>query len=174
MYCPLIKVDKINKVNFPMTPGIRQAKKAGIKFEIKEYAHDSSAESYGNEAAEALGLSPAQVFKTLMAQSNDGKLVVAVVPVSGSLDLKALAKAFGCKKMEMADPTLAEKSSGYVVGGISPLGQKKRLPTFVDSSAQGLPCIYVSAGKRGLEIALAPNDLLSLTQGKWAAIGRES
>lgn len=155
-----------------MTPGIRQAKSAGIQYEIKEYAHDAGAESYGGEAAAALGLSEDVVFKTLMARSNDGKLAVAVVPVSGILDLKALAKVFGCKKMEMADPALAEKTSGYVVGGISPLGQKKRLPTFIDSSAQSLDLIHVSAGKRGLEIALKPEDLLSLTQGKWAQIGK--
>lgn len=155
-----------------MTPGIRQAKKAGIQFEIKEYAHDAGAESYGGEAATALGLSEDLVFKTLMAKSNDGKLVIAVVPVSGILDLKALAKAFGCKKMEMADPALAEKTSGYVVGGISPLGQKKRLPTFIDASAQSLEIMHVSAGKRGLEIALSPDDLLSLTNGRWADIGK--
>lgn len=157
-----------------MTPGIRQAKKAGIRFEVKEYAHDANAESYGEEAAAALGLSTAQVFKTLMAKSNDGKLVIAVVPVSGILDLKALAKAFGCKKMEMAAPAVAEKTSGYVVGGISPLGQKKRLPTFIDASAQALEQIHVSAGKRGLEIALKPDDLLALTQGQWAPIGKAS
>lgn len=155
-----------------MTPGIRQAKKAGIQFDVKEYQHDSNAESYGGEAAQALGLSEQLVFKTLMAQSNEGQLVVAVVPVSGSLDLKALAKAAGCKKMTMADPALAEKTSGYVVGGISPLGQKKRLPTFIDSSAQQLERIHVSAGKRGLEIALRPEDLRTLTNGKWAPVGK--
>lgn len=156
-----------------MTPGIRQARKAGIPYAIKEYQHDAASEAYGTEAAQMLGLDPTQVFKTLMAISNEGQLVVAIVPVSGTLDLKALAKAAGCKKMAMADPTLAEKTSGYVRGGISPLGQKKRLPTFIDSSAQALPHIHVSAGKRGLEIALAPADLQSLTQAKWARIGRE-
>lgn len=157
-----------------MTPGIRQAKKAGIDYQIKEYAHDATAESYGGEAAAALGLSEDQVFKTLMAKSNDGKLAIAVVPVSGILDLKALAKAFGCKKMEMADPALAEKTSGYVVGGISPLGQKKRLPTFIDASAQVWAQIYVSAGRRGLEIALDPEDLRALTQARWAHIGKRA
>jgi Cys-tRNA(Pro)/Cys-tRNA(Cys) deacylase len=92
--------------------------------------------------------------------------------VAGTLDLKALAKASGCKKMEMADPIKAEKATGYVVGGISPLGQKKQLPTFIDSSAQDLTVIHVSAGKRGLEISLKPEDLLKLTRGKWASIGR--
>lgn len=156
-----------------MTPGIRQAEKAGISFEIKEYSHDASSASYGEEAAQALGLNSEEVFKTLLAQSNDGKLVVAVVPVSGTLDLKALAKAAGCKKMEMADPVKAEKTTGYVVGGISPLGQKKALPTFIDASAQSLDKIHVSAGKRGLEICLSPDDLLSLTRGRWASIGRQ-
>lgn len=155
-----------------MTPGIRQAEKAGIPFEIKEYQHDPNSASYGEEAANALGVPQTEVFKTLLAQSNDGKLVVAVVPVAGTLDLKALAKASGCKKMEMADPVKAEKTTGYVVGGISPLGQKKRLPTFIDSSAQDLETMHVSAGKRGLEISLQPEDLLKLTQGKWAPIGR--
>ncbi len=155
-----------------MTPGIRQAKKAGIPFEIKEYQHDSNSQSYGEEAASALGVAQSEVFKTLLAQSNDGKLVVAIVPVAGTLDLKALAKASGCKKMEMANPIKAEKTTGYVVGGISPLGQKKQLPTFIDSSAQDLTVIHVSAGKRGLEISLKPEDLLKLTRGKWASIGR--
>jgi len=155
-----------------MTPGIRQAKKAGIPFEIKEYQHDPNSQSYGEEAASALGVAQSEVFKTLLAQSNDGKLVVAIVPVAGSLDLKALAKASGCKKMEMADPIKAEKATGYVVGGISPLGQKKQLPTFIDRSAQDLTVIHVSAGKRGLEISLKPEDLLKLTRGKWASIGR--
>lgn len=155
-----------------MTPGIRQAEKAGIGFEIKEYNHEADNASYGEEAASALGLSTQEVFKTLLAQSPDGKLVVAVVPVSGSLDLKALAKAAGYKKMEMADPGKAEKTTGYVVGGISPLGQKKALPTFIDQSAQSLEKMHVSAGKRGLEICLKPEDLLRLTRGKWAAIGR--
>lgn len=157
-----------------MTPAIRLAKKMAIRFEVKEYQHDPNSGAYGEEAAKALGLSVTEVFKTLLAQSNEGKLVVAVVPVSGTLDLKALAKAAGCKKMEMANPALAEKTTGYVVGGISPLGQKKRLPTFIDQSAQALAQIYVSAGKRGLEIALAPQDLLNLTQGQWADIGRIS
>lgn len=155
-----------------MTPGIRQAKKAGIPFEIKEYQHDPNSQSYGEEAASALGVAQSEVFKTLLAQSNDGKLVVAIVPVAGTLDLKALSKASGCKKMEMADPIKAEKTTGYVVGGISPLGQKKQLPTFIDSSAQDLTVIHVSAGKRGLEISLKPEDLLKLTRGKWASIGR--
>lgn len=155
-----------------MTPGIRQAEKAGIPFKIKEYQHDPNSTSYGEEAANALGVPQTEVFKTLLAQSNDGKLVVAVVPVAGTLDLKALAKACGCKKMEMADPVKAEKTTGYVVGGISPLGQKKRLPTFIDNSAQALKTMHVSAGKRGLEISLQPEDLLQLTQGKWAPIGR--
>jgi Cys-tRNA(Pro)/Cys-tRNA(Cys) deacylase len=155
-----------------MTPAINAAKKAGIKFRIHEYEHDPAAESYGLEAAEKLGVSPDRVFKTLVAELDGGKLAVGIVPVATSLNLKSLASALGAKRAEMADMAAAERSSGYVAGGISPLGQKKRLPTILEASAAAHDTIYVSAGKRGLEIELAPDDLLKLTGGKLAAIAR--
>lgn len=148
------------------------AKRAGIAFRLLEYAHDPGAASYGLEAAEALGLDPASVFKTLLAERDGGALVVALVPVACSLDLKALAAAIGAKRVAMADPAAAERATGYVVGGISPLGQKKRLPMVADESVLGLDTVHVSAGRRGLEIALAPADLLRLCGATTAAIAR--
>lgn len=139
---------------------------------MHSYEHDPKAASYGLEAAEKLGLEPAQVFKTLLAASEKGELLVAVVPVVGSLDLKGLAHAAGVKKAEMADPAAAQRSTGYLLGGISPLGQKKRLRTFIDNSAHGFASIYVSAGRRGLEVELAPTILAEHTQAKFADIGR--
>ncbi|MNV83164.1 Cys-tRNA(Pro)/Cys-tRNA(Cys) deacylase YbaK [compost metagenome] len=119
-----------------------------------------------------LGLDPAQVFKTLLASTEKHELLVAIVPVSGTLDLKALAEAATCKKCEMAEVEQAQRATGYLVGGISPLGQKKRHRTFLDASAQALPAVHVSAGRRGLEVALAPADLLQLTGGAYAPIGK--
>lgn len=139
---------------------------------MHSYEHDPKAASYGLEAAEKLALEPARVFKTLLAASEKGELLVAVVPVVGSLDLKGLAHAAGVKKVEMADPAAARRSTGYLLGGISPLGQKKRLRTFIDNSAQGFATIYVSAGRRGLEVELAPAVLAEHTQAKFADIGR--
>ena len=155
-----------------MTPAINAAKKAGVAFELLEYEHDPAAHSYGEEAARVLGLDPAIVFKTLLVSLNGHKspLAVAVIPVSHMLSLKAIAKALGAKKADMADPHLAERTTGYVVGGISPLGQKKALPTVIDSSAQALPRMHVSAGRRGLEIVLAPQDLARLTRASFAGI----
>jgi Cys-tRNA(Pro)/Cys-tRNA(Cys) deacylase len=157
-----------------MTPAINSAKRARIRFVVHEYTHDSQAASYGLEAAEALGVAPGRVFKTLLValQGCSGSLGVGVVPVASRLDLKAIAQALGAKKAEMADPREAERVTGYVVGGISPLGQKKRLATVMDESATGYETVYVSAGRRGLEIELAPRDLLSLCEGKLAAIAR--
>lgn len=156
-----------------MTPAIDLLKKAKAEHHVNSYQHDPKAASYGLEAAEKLGLDPARVFKTLLAASEKGELLVAVVPVVGSLDLKALAQAAGVKKVDMADPNAAQRSTGYLVGGISPLGQKKRLRTFIDVSAQQYPTLYVSAGRRGLEVELSA-DLLALhTQGHFAHIGRE-
>jgi Cys-tRNA(Pro)/Cys-tRNA(Cys) deacylase len=153
------------------TPATDVARRAGVTFTVHEYAHDPVASSYGLEAAEALGIDPARVFKTLLA--TDGKqLVVAVVPVTGQLDLKALAAAHGVKSMTMADPSVAERATGYVVGGISPLGQRKRHRTYVDATATDAPTMHVSAGRRGLEIELAAADLVALTDGALAAIGR--
>ena len=156
-----------------MTPAIAAAKKARITFSIHEYTHDPAAESYGLEAAEKLGLDPARVFKTLVAAVGERDLAVAVVPVSRQLDLKLLARALGVKKAEMAAVKAVERATGYVVGGVSPLGQKKRLATVIDASAQAHQTLFVSAGRRGLEIELAPADLAALTGARFAAIAKE-
>ncbi|WP_438488496.1 Cys-tRNA(Pro) deacylase [Streptomyces sp. S186] len=153
------------------TPATVALTAAGVPFTVHAYDHDPAAASYGEEAAEALGVSPDQVFKTLLADV-DGALTVAVVPVSGSLDLKALAAAVGGKRAAMADPAAAERSTGYVRGGISPLGQRKRLRTVVDASAEGRPTVCVSAGRRGLEVELSPGDLVALTDARVAPIAR--
>ncbi|MFI0709297.1 Cys-tRNA(Pro) deacylase [Streptomyces inhibens] len=153
------------------TPATVALTEAGVPFATHSYEHDPAAPSYGEEAAEALGVAPDQVFKTLLAEV-DGTLTVAVVPVSGSLDLKALAAAVGGKRAVMADPAAAERSTGYVLGGISPLGQRKRLRTVVDASAEGRPTVCVSAGRRGLEVELAPEDLVALTDARVAPIAR--
>lgn len=143
-----------------------------MPFTVHAYEHDpASGLSYGDEAAAALGTSPERVFKTLVAEV-DGTLTVAVVPVAGSLDLKALAAAAGGKRAAMADPAAAERSTGYVLGGISPLGQRKALPTVLDSSALAFATVFVSAGKRGLEVELAPADLRTLTSATAAPIAR--
>jgi Cys-tRNA(Pro)/Cys-tRNA(Cys) deacylase len=144
------------------TAAIRALEQAGVVFVLHPYEHDPRATSYGLEAAQALGVPAARVFKTLMAEA-DGRLVVAVVPVSGNLDLKALARALGARKAAMADPTAAERATGYVVGGISPLGQKRRHPTVLDASALEHPTVLVSAGRRGLDLEVAPADLVTLT-----------
>jgi Cys-tRNA(Pro)/Cys-tRNA(Cys) deacylase len=155
-----------------MTPAINLLKKRGIAHRVLSYHHDPATGSYGGEAVQQLGLDPAQVFKTLLASTEKHELLVAIVPVSGMLDLKALAEAAGCRKCEMADIDAAQRATGYLVGGISPLGQKKKHRTFIDASAQTLPTLHVSAGRRGLEVALAPSDLLALTEGHYAPIGR--
>src|SRR5690349_12278916 len=135
---------------------------AGIDFTLHPYEHDPRAHSFGLEAAEALGLDPARVFKTLLA-SVDGSLVVGVVPVSGQLDLKALARAVGGAKAAMADVAAAERSTGYVAGGISPVGQRRPHRTVVDESALAFPTVFVSAGRRGLDLEIAPGDLVAVT-----------
>ena len=153
------------------TPATVALAAAGVPYVLHPYEHDPSAASYGLEAAQVLGLDPRQVFKTLLA-SVDGVLTVAVVPVAGQLDLKALAAAVGGKRAQMADPAAAERTTGYKVGGISPLGQKKPLPTVVDLSALDYSAIYVSAGRRGLEVELAPEELVRLTSARTAPISR--
>ncbi|HUJ92960.1 MAG TPA: Cys-tRNA(Pro) deacylase [Gaiellaceae bacterium] len=142
------------------TPAIATAERAGIRFELHAYEHDPAAESYGLEAAEKLGADPARVFKTLVAEI-DGALAVACVPVEAQLDLKALGK-----RAQLADKTQAERATGYVSGGISPLGQRRRLPTHVDESALEHETILVSAGRRGLQIELDPRDLVRLTEAR--------
>ena len=144
---------------------------AGIAFTLHEYTHDPRAESFGLEAAGALGLDPTRVFKTLMA-SVDGKLAVAVVPVSGQLNLKALARTLGGGRAQMADKGAAERATGYVVGGISPVGQKRQHPSVVDDSALRHPTIFVSAGRRGLDLEIAPADLVRIIGARTAPIGR--
>ena len=145
-----------------MTPAINAAKQARVPHRVHGYDHDRVAESYGEEAAEKLGLPFERVFKTLVVVVDGKQLAVAVVPVSGKLDMKHCAAALGGKKCEMAPQKDAERATGYVLGGISPLGQKKRLPTVIDASAQALATLFVSAGRRGLEIELAPEDLRRL------------
>ncbi|GCB50189.1 Cys-tRNA(Pro) deacylase [Streptomyces sp. NL15-2K] len=153
------------------TPATVALTAAGMSYTVHSYDHDPSHPSYGEEAAEAMGVSPERVFKTLVADV-DGALTVAIVPVAGQLDLKALAAAAGGKRAAMADPALAERTTGYVRGGISPLGQRKKLPTVLDASASAHPTICVSAGRRGLEVELAPEDLTKLTEAVVAPIGR--
>ncbi|MEI5009772.1 Cys-tRNA(Pro) deacylase [Streptomyces sp. PmtA] len=153
------------------TPATVALTAAGTTFTVHAYEHDPASPSYGEEAAQALGMAPERVFKTLVADV-DGELTVAVVPVAGQLDLKALATAVGGKRASMADPAAAERTTGYVRGGISPLGQRKRLRTVLDSSASAYPTICVSAGRRGLEVELSPTDLASLTHAVLAPIGR--
>ena len=143
----------------------------GIPFEVRGYAHDPAVTDFGREAAEALGLSAERVFKTLLAEA-DGRLVVGIVPVSGMLDLKALAAAVGARRAAMADPALAERRTGYVVGGISPVGQRTKLRTVLDDSALGFDTVLVSGGRRGLDIELAPADLVRATDALTAAIAR--
>ncbi|WP_129309649.1 Cys-tRNA(Pro) deacylase [Streptomyces sp. L2] len=155
------------------TPATVALTAAGADFTVHSYDHDPAHPSYGEEAAEAMGVSPDRVFKTLVADV-DGSLTVAVVPVSGSLDLKALAAAVGGKRATMADPALAERTTGYVRGGISPLGQRKKLPTVLDDSARSHETIRVSAGRRGMEVELAPATLAALTGATMAPVGRTS
>jgi len=157
------------------TPATVALVRAGIRFTAHQYPHDTGhsggAAGYGLEAADKLGLDPDQVFKTLLADA-DGALVVAIVPVSGQLDLKALAAAVGAKKAVMADPTLAERKTGYVVGGISPVGQKSRLRTVLDETAELFDSVFVSGGRRGFDLELSPADLIAVTDAVVAPIGR--
>lgn len=155
-----------------MTPAINLAKKKKISFEIHQYVHDPKAASYGEEAADKLGLNMDQVFKTLVVSTETNTLCVCIVPVAGMLDLKNVAKALKAKKTSMADAKKVENSTGYVLGGVSPLGQKKQLATLIDQSAENFDTIFVSAGKRGLEIELSPKDLKELTRANYSAIAK--
>ena len=153
----------------PVTPATKALDALGLPYTPHPYAHDPGIEGYGVEAARELGVAPQRVFKTLIAEA-DGRLVVAVVPVSSMLDLKALAAAAGAKKAVMAAPVLAERRTGYVVGGISPLGQRTPSPLVLDTSAAGFPTVYVSGGRRGFDLELTAADLLAATGGTTAAI----
>jgi Cys-tRNA(Pro)/Cys-tRNA(Cys) deacylase len=151
------------------TPATTMLDRAKISYRTHSYSHDSRADSYGAEAAAQLGLDPRQIFKTLIA-SVDSRLVCAVVPVAARLDLKALAAAAGGRKAELAEPAKAQRATGYVLGGISPLGHRSRIPVVIDSSATGFDRVYVSAGKRGLQLELAPADLIRAAAASTAAI----
>ncbi|WP_394552342.1 Cys-tRNA(Pro) deacylase [Agromyces sp. MMS24-JH15] len=153
------------------TPATLALQRAGIAFRALAYEHDPRAAAYGLEAARKLGVEPERVFKTLLA-TVDGALAVGIVPVALQLDLKALAAAVGGRRAEMADPAVAERRTGYVVGGISPIGQKTSLPTVLDDSAILCESILVSGGRRGLDLELAPDDLLAVTGGRYAPIAR--
>jgi len=159
-----------------MTPAVNALKQARVVFRLHEYRHDPATTAFGEEVVAALGVSPAVVFKTLVVALNGDprQLAVAILPVAAQLDLKLMARAAGVKRCELADPQLAERTTGYVVGGISPLGQRKRLRTYLDQSASALPALYVSAGKRGLQLELAPADLVRLTQATAAPIAERA
>lgn len=153
-----------------MTPATKQLAAAGVEYTAMEYDHDPQAASYGMEAAELLGLDPATVFKTLVARLTSNELVVAIVPVDQMLDLKALARAAGEKRADMAATADAERSSGYVAGGISPFGQRKPLRTFVDETIVVCETMYVSGGRRGFDIGVAPDDLVRILDAVIAPI----
>jgi Cys-tRNA(Pro)/Cys-tRNA(Cys) deacylase len=153
------------------TPATVALTRAGVAFTVHEYHHDPRAESFGLEAAEALGVELGRVFKTLMAEV-DGVLTVGVVPVSGQLNLKSLARAVGGSKAAMAQVAAAERATGYVAGGISPIGQKRPHPTVLDRSASAHATIFVSAGRRGLDLEISPDDLVRMTRATVAPIGR--
>lgn len=148
-----------------MTPAVQLLKRERVSHRIHEYAHAAGCAAYGREAAEKLGLDECRVFKTLVVSLDESQLAVAVVPVASMLHLKHLARAAGARKVAMADKSKVERVTGYVLGGVSPLAQKKPLKTFIDASARDFPTIYVSGGRRGLQVELAPEDLARLTEG---------
>lgn len=153
-----------------MTPAVKQLKKSQIPYKLHQYQHDASAKSYGLEAVEKLQVSAETVFKTLVVDVDNSYLAVAIIPVLSQLSLKKLAKVLNAKKIKMADPNKVQSSSGYVLGGVSPLGQKKSLITVVNSTAEALNSLYVSGGKRGLEIELSPKDLILTLQASYEDI----
>lgn len=156
-----------------MTPAVKHIKKTKFAFTIHEYTHETHCESYGTEAANKLGIIEERVFKTLIINTADQQLAVAIIPVSKKLNMKLAAKALNSKKAVMAEASLVERSTGYVLGGVSPLGQKKRLTTIIDESAQQYSTIFVSAGKRGLELELAADDLKQLCNGKFLPLSQK-
>ena len=153
-----------------MTPATKTLDKAKITYKLHKYQHDANASAYGLEAAEKLNLPTEQVFKTLVAELDSGALVVAIIPVDKKLSMKQLAKAAKVKKAVMATPDKVQRSTGYVLGGVSPIGQKKRLTTFIHASAETLERLYVSGGRRGLDIQLTPQDLQTVTQGRFTQL----
>jgi len=155
-----------------MTPAINVLKKEKVDYKLYEYIHNSQTQSYGLEAVNKMGAEESRVFKTLVVKVDNNLLVVAVIPVSSMLSMKLVAKSIGAKKASMADSLEVERSTGYILGGVSPLGQKKRVKTIIDSSAESFSTIYVSAGRRGLEIELNPNDLKELTGAKFVDISQ--
>ncbi|WP_250655848.1 Cys-tRNA(Pro) deacylase [Alkalimarinus coralli] len=155
-----------------MTPAINCAEKAKIPYKVHQYEHDKSAASFGEEAAEKLNISAQQVFKTLVVELDSGGMAVAVLPVAGQLNLKSMAGAVKSKKAKMADPKAVERSSGYVLGGVSPLGQKKLLKTVIDRQALNFDTVFVSAGRRGLEIELSADDLATLLNASFADLSK--
>lgn len=153
-----------------MTPAIDVARKNKISFKVHEYSHDPASESYGDEAAEKLGVPQEQVFKTLVVSLDGKELAVGIIPVSSRLSLKLIAKALGAKKATMATKSDVERATGYILGGVSPLGQKKRLRTIIDASATYNSTVFISAGRRGLDMELAPEDLKTLVSGEFVNI----
>jgi len=156
-----------------MTPAVDAAKKRKLKFSVHHYSHDDNTDSYGEEAADKLGVEHQRVFKTLVVSSTDSVMAVALIPVSTQLNMKKMAKALGWKKVAMANKNDVIRVTGYVLGGVSPLGQKKPLKTVIDSSSQQFATIFVSAGKRGLEIELEPSDLATAVQAAFADISND-
>lgn len=157
-----------------MTPATRLLDDNAVAYRLHQYEHTAAQSDYGIDASTQMGVPAAQVFKTLVAEFDSHALVVAIVPASSRLHMKSLASAAGAKKAFMADRARVEKTTGYVLGGVSPLGQKKTLATFIDVSAQDFDTVYVSGGRRGLEIELAPRDLAALTGARFAAIGEST
>ncbi|HAS22050.1 MAG TPA: Cys-tRNA(Pro) deacylase [Idiomarina loihiensis] len=153
-----------------MTPAIDVAKENEISFKVHEYSHDPASESYGGEAAEKLGVPQEQVFKTLVVSLDGIELAVGIIPVSSRLSLKLIAKALGAKKAAMATQSDVERATGYVLGGVSPLGQKKRLRTIIDASAICNSTVFISAGRRGVDMELTPEDLKTLVRGEFVNI----
>jgi len=153
-----------------MTPAIRLLELSKNAYQVHQYDHESSEHSYGLEAAEKLDVPAARIFKTLIIRLNNRNLAVAVIPVAATLSMKRFARAAGARKAGLADKSDAERATGYILGGISPLGQKKQLTTIVDDSAEAHPSIFVSAGRRGLEIELKPADLVLMTRGRYACV----
>ena len=156
-----------------MTPAVQLLRSRGIDHALHEYAHDPAAESYGLEAAEKIGADPDRVFKTLVVRLDARRLAVGIVPVARQLSLKRMALACGGRKAALADPAEVQRATGYVLGGVSPLGQKKRLPTVIDATARRFDTVFVSAGRRGLDVELAPGDLARLTGAAFAGLAAD-